>query len=420
MKALCLDNYSAIVGIDWADKKHDLCELSLDDHAYHHSTISSRPEAIHDWARDLHKRFPDKPVAVACELKKGPLVYALMKHAHIVIIPLHPASVAKYRKAFHPSGAKSDPEDARLQTDMVFRHIDKFTALIPEEPEVRALAQLVEWRRKLVQDRVDLTNSITWHLKNYYPQVLDWFTEKDTQLFVDFLTRWPSLAHVQRARKNTLTDFMVQHNVRRQHLIDARIKGIKSAVALTDDVGVIEPNQLMIESLIPQLEVLIKAIQRMDKEIGRRYATMADGYIFDSLPGAGAQYAPRLLAAFGTNRDRYLDANQIQKYSGIAPVIESSGNKSWTHWRYSCPKFIRQTFVEWAGQTVRYSFWARAYYEQQKSKGKPHNTIIRSLAFKWIRIIFRCWKERKPYDEAKYLQTLKDRGSPILQFVVNG
>ena len=172
--------------------------------------------------------------------------------------------------------------------------------------------------------------------------------------------------------------------------------------------------------LIPQLEVLIKAIQRMDKEIALRYATMADGYIFDSLPGAGAQYAPRLLVAFGTNRDRYLDANQIQKYSGIAPVIESSGNKSWTHWRYSCPKFIRQTFVEWAGQTVRYSFWARAYYEQQKSKGKPHNTIIRSLAFKWIRIIFRCWKERKPYDEAKYLQTLKDRGSPLLQFIVNG
>ena len=132
MKALCLNNYSAIVGIDWADKKHDLCELSLDDHAYHHSTISSRPEAIHDWARDLHKRFPDKPVAVACELKKGPLVYALMKHAHVVIIPLHPASVAKYRKAFHPSGAKSDRGDARLQTDMVFRHIDKFTALIPE------------------------------------------------------------------------------------------------------------------------------------------------------------------------------------------------------------------------------------------------------------------------------------------------
>jgi transposase len=420
LKALCLDNYSAIVGIDWADKKHDLCELSLDDHAYHHSTISSRPEAIHDWARDLHKRFPDKPVAVACELKKGPLVYALMKHAHVVIIPLHPASVAKYRKAFHPSGAKSDPGDARLQTDMVFRHIDKFTALLPEEPEVRALAQLVEWRRKLVQDRVDLTNSITWHLKNYYPQVLDWFKEKDTQLFVDFLTRWPTLADVQRARKNTLRDFMVQHNVRRQHLIDARIKGIRSAVALTDDVGVIEPNQLMIESLIPQLEVLIKAIQRMDKEIALRYATMADAYIFDSLPGAGAQYAPRLLAALGTNRDRYLDANQIQKYSGIAPVIESSGNKSWTHWRYSCPKFIRQTFVEWAGQTVRYSFWARAYYEQQKAKGKPHNTIIRSLAFKWIRIIFRCWKERKPYDEARYLQTLKDRGSPILQFVVNG
>jgi hypothetical protein len=64
--------------------------------------------------------------------------------------------------------------------------------------------------------------------------------------------------------------------------------------------------------------------------------------------------------------------------------------------------------------TVRYSFWARAYYEQQQAKGKPHNTIIRSLAFKWIRIMFKCWKERKPYDESKYLQVLKDRGSPLI------
>ncbi|MGK0473192.1 MAG: hypothetical protein ACJAR0_003688 [Candidatus Azotimanducaceae bacterium] len=90
--------------------------------------------------------------------------------------------------------------------------------------------------------------------------------------------------------------------------------------------------------------------------------------------------------------------------------------KSWTHWRYNCPKFLPQTFVEWAGQTVRYSFWARAYYEQQKQKGKPHNNIIRSLAFKWIRIVFRCWKDGVAYDESKYLQALKERGSPLLKF----
>jgi len=109
---------------------------------------------------------------------------------------------------------------------------------------------------------------------------------------------------------------------------------------------------------------------------------------------------------------------EFQKHVGFAPVIEQSGNKSWTHWRYSCPTFLRQTFVEWAGQSVRYSFWANAYYEQQNAKGKAHQTIIRSLAFKWIRIVFRCWKTRTLYDESKYLQALKKRNSPLLKFAV--
>lgn len=76
-------------------------------------------------------------------------------------------------------------------------------------------------------------------------------------------------------------------------------------------------------------------------------------------------------------------------------------------------------FVEWAGFSIRYSFWAKAYYEHQKSKGKPHNSIIRSLAFKWIRIVFRCWKTNTPYDESKYLEALKRRGSPLLKFAIN-
>ena len=160
-------------------------------------------------------------------------------------------------------------------------------------------------------------------------------------------------------------------------------------------------------------------IKDHDIEINSYYKGCDDHAIFDSLPGAEPVFAPRLLVAFGENRDRYKTANDMQKYSGIAPVLERSGKQSWTHWRYSCPKFLRQSFVEWAGETVRYSFWAKAYYEQEKEKGKPHQTIIRCLAFKWIRIIFRCWKNRKPYDESTYLNALKKRGSPLLEFAVS-
>ena len=183
-------------------------------------------------------------------------------------------------------------------------------------------------------------------------------------------------------------------------------------------MAVIGPNSLLIECLIPQLKQLMKSIDLFDKEIKGIYNKHADKFIFDSLPGAGPQLAPRLMAAMGSDRERYQSAEEIQKYAGIAPVTERSGKQEWMHWRYSCTKFLRQTFVEWAGQSVRYSFWAKAYYCQQESKGKPHNTIIRALAFKWIRILFRCWKTKTAYNESTYLAALKSKGSPLLKYAV--
>ena len=418
MKAPTVDDFAALIGIDWADQKHDICEHPVGSDDFNLSVISSKPEAINDWAMELLRRYPDKPIAVACELKKGPLIYALSKYKHMVLFPINPSTVAKYRKAFTPSGAKNDPKDALTQVEILSLHMHKLKALQPDQPTIRALAQLVEYRRKLVQDRVNLSNRIIATLKNYYPQPLDWFSEKDTLIFCDFISKWPSLPDVKRAQKQTLLHFFNQHNSRYKEVNEKRLSDIKSAFTLTNDPGVVEPNKIMIEVLMPQLKLLIKAIERLDAEVKLRYKTLEDRKIFDSFPGAGSQLAPRLLVAFGSNRERYNEASEVQKYVGIAPVIEQSGKKKWTHWRYSCPTFLRQTFVEWAGQSIRYSFWAKAYYNQQVAKGKPHNTIIRSLAFKWIRIAFKCWKTRTPYSESKYLEALKKKGSPLLEFAI--
>ena len=420
MKEPIVNDYAALIGIDWADKKHDVCELTTGTQKYKCSVISCKPEALNDWSLSLKKRYPGKQIAVACELKKGPLIYGLSRHSHITLFPVDPSTVAKYRKAFTHSGAKNDPADATLITEILSLHMDKLTVIKPESSDVRALSQLVEYRRKLVQDRVDLSNRITAVLKNYYPQVLDWFKEKDTVIFCEFVSRWSSLPLIKAARKSTLLKFFNQHNSHYPSINEKRLVEIKKAMTLTDDSGVIEPNRIMVEILVPQLKLLIESIMRMDSEIKKYYKAQDDRIIFDSFPGAGPQLAPRLLVAFGINRDKYNSAAEIQKYAGVAPVIEQSGQQSWTHWRYSCTKFLRQTFVEWAGQSVRYSFWAKAYYDMQISKGKPHNTVIRALAFKWIRIAFRCWKTNTPYDESKYLKALKKRGSPLLEYAING
>ncbi len=132
-------------------------------------------------------------------------------------------------------------------------------------------------------------------------------------------------------------------------------------------------------------------------------------------PGMGSCMGPRMLAALGDNRNRFNSAEEIQNYAGIALVTERSGQKSWVHWRWQCAKFVRQTFVEWAAKTVKSSYWAKLYYQGQREKGKSHQSAIRVLAFKWIRIIYHCWKTRTYYDEAKYLLALKDRNSPLLK-----
>ena len=182
MKDFCIDDFAALVGIDWADQKHDICELPVDNRKPQLSVISSKPEAIHEWSMSLRSRYPGKTIAVSCELKKGPLINALMKYDHLIVFPINPTTVARYRKAFSPSGSKNDPVDAQLQMEILRDHGHKLRPIEPDSPNVRALAQLVISRRKLVQDRVDLTNTITGYLKNYFPQVLDWFKEKDTYM----------------------------------------------------------------------------------------------------------------------------------------------------------------------------------------------------------------------------------------------
>jgi transposase len=115
---------------------------------------------------------------------------------------------------------------------------------------------------------------------------------------------------------------------------------------------VIRPNQLLVLALVEQLRVTLRAIDSFDAEIATVSQTLPDYALFRVLPGAGATLAPRLLVAFGEQRERYGSAAEVQRYAGIAPVTESSGKKHWVHWRRQCPTFVRQTFVEWAGATI--------------------------------------------------------------------
>jgi len=415
MTPLSHDTFAAFMGIDWADAKHDGCLQAAGTAKRECFQLEHTPEAIDAWVTTLRTRFHGQPLAICLELDKGPLVSALRKYDFLVLFPINPLMLARYREAFTPSRAKDDPTDAELQLDLLLTHRDKLHPLTPQSPTMRALAQLVEHRRRVVGDKVRMTHRLTSTLKNYFPQVLHWFQDKDTLIFCDFLSRWPTLKAVQLARRATLETFFRDHHVRSPEVITQRIQAIKAASPLTTDDGVIAPNALLVQALVAQLRVTLQAIAEFDTAIAQRAHSHPDFPLFQALPGAGPVFASRLLVAFGEQRERYRSATALQKYAGVAPVTERSGKKAWVHWRLQCPKFLRQTFVEWAAESIRHSFWAQVYYQQQRDKGKAHQAAVRALAFKWIRILYRCWQERKPYDESVYLQALHRRGSSLLQ-----
>ncbi len=279
---------------------------------------------------------------------------------------------------------------------------------------------LVEGRRQLVDEKTRQKNRLTACLKMYFPQILHWFDNVESALVGAVLKRWPSLPELKRSHPGTLRKFFHQHNCRSEKLVQERITGIQQAMPASEDEAIVAGESAKARALVEILAVLRSQIEEYDRRIAQLVADHPEGSLFASLPGAGEVLVPRLIVAFGTRRERFDSAYQLQCLSGIAPVTESSGNNHWVHFRRACPKFLRQTFHEFAAHSIGSSSWARAYYEAQRANKHSHHAAVRSLAFKWIRIAFRCWKDGKPYDEQRYLRSLKRTGSPLIDsFNVN-
>ena len=404
--------WAAFAAIDWADQENFWRLVPAGSQRYEQGELENTPEAVEAWAVGLQQRFGGRPIALCLEQSRGALVYMLTKYPHLVLFPVHPTTAARYRETFAPSGAKSDPSDTASLLDLLLRHRERLTPLQPDTVETRLLHFLVEQRRQTVDEKTCQSNRLTACLKLYFPQILGWFDDVTTPLVGDLLERWPTLEQLQRAHPGTLRRFFHEHNCRTEKLIEERIAAIYQAIPATRDQAVLEAGRMMTGGLVAFLAALRSHIAVFDERIAELVLAHPDGALFASLPGAGPVLVPRLIAAFGTRRDRYQNADEMERYSGIAPVKKASGKTERICFRLACPKFLRQTFHEFASHSIGQSEWAKAYYEHLRNdEKKDHHAAVRSLAFKWIRIIFRCWKDGKPYDEQVYLNSLRRRGS---------
>lgn len=404
--------YGVLLAIDWADQKHVWVLEEVSSGKRRRGEVGARPEEIEEWVGELQSRYAGQVIAVALEQARGALLCMLSNYAGLVIYPVNPATAGRMRSALYVSGSKSDPLDAEILLDLLKHHRDHLRKLEADTVETRKLRLLVEDRRALVNERTRAVNQLRAKLKLYYPQVMDWVDDLASPLAWAFLQRWPTLGELKRARWETVQKFFSGHGSRSEQRMEQRRVEIPGAVIATADEAVVEASVRMVLVLVKLLVELDQGILGYDRAIRETAAVHEDFGIYDSLPGAGAVMVPRLIAAMGTIRERFRDAGELQSYTGIGPVMRQTGRSCQVGFRWACPKFVRQTFHEWAGHSIAASGWAKEYYEEQLRRGKRHHAAVRALAFKWQRIVFRCWKNRERYDEGRYLAALRRSGSP--------
>jgi len=405
--------WTALVGLDWGGKSHAYVVVGADG-SRTSGEMESSPEAVHGWMRRTRERYPAGTIVVALEQGRGSLIYALAQYDYVAIVPINPRASKSYRDSLRLSGASTDPSDAALIGEFAHKHLSSLRVWHPDDAVTRRVRTLAADRRSLVDQRTANTHALAETLKMFFPQALQWFGGETSCVLRAFLRKWPTLDDLGRA---TLEQITTELRANRCRGVKVRAKTlhdqIREAVPLTRDLTTSSTCSMHARAQIAIVDVLDEQIKSYELAIAAAWKEHPDREIFDSLPGAGPVLAPRLAAAFGTDRSRYHEAFELQCYSGIAPVVEQSGKTRLVHARWGYPTFLHQTFHEFAQASIPHSPWAKAVYDEQRSHGAGHHEAIRSLAFRWIRILFRLWQNEETYDEQTHLDRLRSKDSPI-------
>ena len=354
--------FDVVFGLDRSDRKADLHLIDIDSGQARSQTIATAPEALHDWLLQLRQQYPQARIAICLEQPAASLILFLETYAWITLYAINPVTLQKFREAFVTSRAKNDAKDAQYLAELLLTHHDKLQPWQPDDAQTRLLQQLVSHRRAVVDERTGLTNRLQALLKQYFPQALELCGEDLWRpLATAFLLKWSTLQALQKAQPATVKKFYYLHGSRSQQLIEQRLERIAHAVALTEEAAVLESHTLRVQLIGRQLQALQRTLAQFEQRLAAVFRTHPDREIFESLPGAGPVLAPRLLASLGSERERYEDAASLSSFSGIAPVTKQSGGKQHVHRRYRCPVFMKQSFHEYAKESIRHSRWAAAH-----------------------------------------------------------
>jgi len=391
------------VGIDWACDHHNIfiadeSGTRIDSFYIPHSTKGM--SLLRDKLRDLIT--PKDQILIAIETPKNLLVEFLLNEGY-TIYPINPKSVDRYRDRYRLSGARDDSFDAMVLANIIRTDRNQFRAILPNSPLARELKILTQDEQHLIRLKTRLVNQIQACLKDYWPAALELFSEIDQQVTLDFLLRYPRPEIIPIAE---LKKFLQKHHYPHSEDKAKEIhKKLSRPQIFIEDFTIRAKSRLLI-TLVGQLKTLITQLDEYQREITKLFNEHPDCPVFKSLPGSGSKNGPRLLAEMGDNRQRYSEAKNVQCEAGTAPITDASGKSKIVRMRYSCRKPFRNVLYQFAFSTLTKSIWARKFYDTQRAKGNTHTEAIRALGNKWLKVIFRLWKDGTTYNEDQHLASI--------------
>jgi transposase len=387
------------VGLDWADQHHDIVILDEAGRQAGSRRVAHSREGLQE-LKDFLLSIVPEPEQLACivETNHGLLITFLLE-AGLPVYPVNPKTVDRRRNA---AGAKTDQIDAYLLAKTGRSDLADLRRLRPDSPKVAELKTLTRDQDALIQMQTRLVNQLTACLKDYYPVALSLFAKLHQPSTLIFLQAYPTPDLAQAASFKEIEAILRKAKHPTATSAATRIFEFLHQPQLRANEVIIRTKSRLMLSLVRQLQVVVQDIVAYEKEIHTLFLTHADHAIFASLPRAGKRLAPRLLAEWGDDRERYEDAQAIQALAGTAPVAFQSGKYAKAHKRYACVKPLRNALYAFARPSTLTESWALTYYQRKRAEGKSHSMAVRALANVWVRIIFAMWFNRTVYEAATF------------------
>lgn len=387
-----MTSYSHFAGIDWASQSHSVCVLDAAGRVKVRLDLPHNKEGIERLIRQL-KSF--EHIVIAIERPSGLLVDALVE-AGLRVVPIHP-NVLKASRGRYRGAGKSDPGDAYMLADILRTDGHRFRPLEPQSDEIRALRALVRTRDDLVDTRVGLANQLRSLLESFWPGAAEIFAEVDSPIALAFVARYPTPQSAARLGEKRLAGFLAQHSYCGRRPVAALLERLQAAAVGHAGELEAEAKGELVRSLASVLQPLVAEIAKLTARIEHTVASLADGQIVMSFPRSGRICAAQILAELGSVRERFPNEEQLAAEAGVSPVTYESGKHRSVVFRFACNHRLRRALTCFADQSRHANRWAADIYHRARSRGCDHPHAIRILARAWVRVLWRAWFTRIPY-----------------------